>query len=119
LPIVREFHNSQLTQGLANPYQDMRLTVRRSKLDKRGSAEREDYKARKVVAPALVQNEAVYHFVSRRHSQATPLACVSAVDDAIASLLIPFTVIRDSLWRCGLWQNAAVIVACRRPSYVI
>jgi hypothetical protein len=57
-------------------------------LDELGSADWDDRKAKKVIAPAGVPREDVHHPLSRRHRHTTLLACVSASGDALIPLLI-------------------------------
>jgi hypothetical protein len=86
-------------------------------LDELDSADWEDRKIRKVIAPAAVRKEDVYHSESRRPRHMTLLACVSAAGDAITPMLITTTSIHASLWSRGLRQNEDVMVRRRTPAY--
>jgi hypothetical protein len=87
-------------------------------LDELGSADWEDRKVKKVIAPAAVPKEDVFHSVSRRHRHTTLLACISAAGDAMTPMLITSSPIRESLWSRGLRQNEDVMVRHRTPAYI-
>jgi hypothetical protein len=87
-------------------------------LDELGSADWEDCKAKKVVVPADVRKEDVYHAVSRRHRHVTLLACVSPAGDALTPMLITGNPILESLWSRGLRLDEDVMVRRRNPAYL-
>jgi hypothetical protein len=62
-----------------------------------GSSEREDWKARKVIAAQAVSPEDVYHSVGRRYGHVTLVTCISAAGDALTPKLIKRAEIRDSI----------------------
>jgi hypothetical protein len=66
-------------------------------LDELGSADCEDRKAQKVIVPAGVAKEDVYHPVSRRYRHMTLLAGLSASGDALTPLVIAASPISDAL----------------------
>ena len=87
-------------------------------LDELGSADWEDRKVKKVIVPADVRKEDVYHAVSRRHRHVTLLACVSAAGDALTPMLITGNTIRESLWGHGLRPDEDVMIRRRNPAYL-
>jgi hypothetical protein len=66
-------------------------------LDELDSADWADRKVKKVIVPADVRNEDVYHAVSRRHRHVTLLTCVSAAGHALPPMLITGNPIPESL----------------------
>jgi hypothetical protein len=87
-------------------------------LDELGSADWEDRRAKKVIAPANVRREDVHHPVSRRHRHTTILACVSAAGDALTPLLITGSPIPETLWSRGLRQDEDAMMRHRSPAYI-
>jgi hypothetical protein len=79
-------------------------------LDELGSTDWEDRKVKKVIVPADVGKEDVYHAVSRRHRHITLLACVSAAGDAPTPMLIAGNPILESLWSRGFRPDEDVMV---------
>jgi hypothetical protein len=71
-------------------------------LNELGFADWEDRKAKKVIVPAGIAKEDVYHPVSRRHRYMTLLACVSVSDNVLTPLVITASPISDALWRRDL-----------------
>jgi hypothetical protein len=87
-------------------------------LDELGSADWEDCKVKKVIVPADVHKEDVYHAVSRRHRHITLLAYVSAAGDALTPMLITGNPILESLWSRGLRPDEDIMVRRRNPAYL-
>jgi hypothetical protein len=87
-------------------------------LDELGSADWEDRKIRKVIAPASVAKEDVFHPVSRREHHMTLLACVSAAGNALTPLVIRATQITPSLWSPDVRQDEDAMIRHRIPAYV-
>jgi hypothetical protein len=87
-------------------------------LDELGSADWEDRKVKKIIAPAGVAKRDVYHPVSRRHRHMTLLACVSAAGDALTPLVITASPVIASLWSRGLRQGEDAMVHRRSPPYI-
>jgi hypothetical protein len=141
---IQELHDPELTKGWVNDFigrhlgelqvcrslshEDLRMAVSRHltgkvgelvlNLDELGSADWEDRKPKKVIAPAAVRKEDVYHPASRRHRHATLLACVSASGDALTSLIITAAPVRDALWSRGLRQDEDAMIRQRSPAYI-
>jgi hypothetical protein len=87
-------------------------------LNELGSADREDRRMKKVIAPAAVRTEDVYHSASRRPRHMILLACVSAAGDTVTPMFIPTTPVHASLRSRGLVQNEDVMVRRRTPAYI-
>jgi hypothetical protein len=87
-------------------------------LDELGSADWEDPKAKRVIAPANVRREDVYHPVSRRHRHTMLLVYVSAAGDALSLLLITGSPIPESFWSRGLRQDEDAMIRHRAPAYI-
>jgi hypothetical protein len=83
-----------------------------------GSADWEDRRIKKVIAPAALRQSDVYYSVCRRPRYITLLARVSAASDAIAPVLITTRPIHASLWSRGGHQNKDVMVRRRSPPYL-
>jgi hypothetical protein len=87
-------------------------------LDELGSADWEDRKVQKVIVPAEVGKEDVYHAVSRRHAHVTLLACVSTAGDALTPMLITGNPMLKSLWNRGLRLDEDFMVRRRNTAYL-
>jgi hypothetical protein len=79
-------------------------------LDELDSADWDERRMKKVIAPAVVRKEDVYHSVSRRPGRMTLLACVSAAGDGVTPMVITTTPIHASFWSRGLRQSEDVMV---------
>jgi hypothetical protein len=79
-------------------------------LDEVGSAGWKDRKTKKVIVPATVRNEDVYHPVSPCRRQATLLTCASALGGTPIPLAVTEAPIRDALWRRGLRQDEDAMI---------
>jgi hypothetical protein len=78
----------------------------------------EGSKSEKVVMPASLSPDDIFHPVSRRYSHATILACVSAAGDALTPMIISGMPIRDSLWEQGLRQDEDAMTRLRTTAYI-
>jgi hypothetical protein len=77
-------------------------------LDEVGSSDWEDRKSRKVVVPAKVDSDNVFHPVPRRLKHMTILVCVSAGGDTLCPMLIVAQSVPDDLWSNGLRPDEVV-----------
>jgi hypothetical protein len=87
-------------------------------LDELGSADWEDRKVKKVIVPAGVAKEDVYHPVSRRHRHMTLLSCVSVSSDALTPLVITTSPISGALWRRVLREGDDAMIRHRSSTYI-
>jgi hypothetical protein len=87
-------------------------------LEELGSADWEDRKAKKMIAPTGLAKEDVYHPVSRRHRHVALLPCISAAGDALTPLLITTSPMPDTLWSHGLRQDENALISHRSPPYI-
>jgi hypothetical protein len=87
-------------------------------LDELGSADWEDRRAKKVIAPAGFGKEEVYQLVSCRHRHLILLACVAAAGDALAAFLISVSPIADTLWKGGVRQDEDATIRQRSSDYL-
>jgi hypothetical protein len=87
-------------------------------VDELGSTNWADRQVKKVVASAAVRKEDIYHFVARRHRHMTILTCISAAGDALTSILITSSPIRNSLSSHGLRQDEDVMLHRYTPADV-
>jgi hypothetical protein len=71
-----------------------------------------------VVAHVTVSAGEVFHAVSRRYHHVILLACVSAVDDALTSMIISQAPVRDSLWIRSFRRDEEAIVHQRNPAFI-
>jgi hypothetical protein len=74
-------------------------------LDEVDSSDLEDRKHRKVIAPRPLSADDIYYPVSCCYPHVTFIVCVSAAGNALASIIVLQSPIRDSLWNHGLRQN--------------
>jgi hypothetical protein len=88
-------------------------------LDEVESSDWEDRKPKKVVVPASVQEENVYHPISHSFKHLSLLAYVSEVGDSLTFLIIIADPIPDSLWVNGLCEDEDAIVRHRSPPYIV
>jgi hypothetical protein len=95
-----------------------KCTERVFNLDELGSADCEDRKMKKVIAPAAVRRENVYRSVSRGPRHMTLLTYVSAPRDAGTPMVITTKPVRTSLWSRSVRQNEDVIICRRTPAYI-
>jgi hypothetical protein len=87
-------------------------------LDEVGSGDWEDWKTKKVIEPAEVRREDVYHSVPGHHRQATLLVCVSALGDSLIPRITTAAPIRDTLWSRELKQDENTMIPHRSPAYI-
>jgi hypothetical protein len=78
----------------------------------------ENRQVKKVIAPAEVRKEEVYHSLSHQHRLMTLLVWISAVGNALTAMPITFSPIRDSLWSHSPRQDDDVMVCRRSPAYI-
>jgi hypothetical protein len=87
-------------------------------LDEVGSSDWEDRKVKKVIVPAAVDSDAVFHPVSRRFRHMTLLVCVSAGGDSLCPMLVLGQAIPDDIWAKGLRPDEDVMIRRRETPYM-
>jgi hypothetical protein len=87
-------------------------------LDEVGSSDWEDRKTRKVLVPASVDSDDVFHPVSRKYKHMTLLVCVSAGGDALCPMLIVANEIPPDMGDRGLRLDEDVMIRTRNPPYI-
>jgi hypothetical protein len=89
-------------------------------LNEVGSLKWENRKVKRVLVPASLSPDDIFHPISRRYSHITILACVSVAGDALNPMIIMGVSIRDSLWEQGLRQDEDedAIIRSRIPTYI-